>query len=117
MAVLRRSQWYVSGVNLDLTSIARALDRLIAAQQKGGWDYIGTVAVVLTLFVLVLYTYETFKLRKAAQAQTEQGNKLFAEAQRQNQTSLDLLKEAQRQNDTTANLVREAHRQNEVASF
>ncbi|MGD1094033.1 MAG: hypothetical protein ABSB35_18875 [Bryobacteraceae bacterium] len=97
----------------DLNGIASSLDRLVALQQKGLWDYIATIAVVLTLIVLVWYTVETYKLRKAAQAQMTETANLLTEAQRQNQTSLRLLEQAQRQNDVTAKLVSEAQRQNE----
>lgn len=86
----------------NLNAIARSLDRLVALQQKGPWDYIATVAVVLTLIVLVWYTIETYKLRKAAQAQTTETANLLGEAQRQNETSLRLVEQAQRQNDVTA---------------
>lgn len=81
-------------------------------QQKGPWDYIATVAVVLTLIVLIWYTIETYKLRKAAQAQTTETANLLNEAQRQNETSLRLVEQAQRQNDVTAKLVTEAQHQN-----
>lgn len=130
-------------MNPDLNKIAHALDRLVALQQKGPWDYVATIAVVLTLIVLIWYTVETYKLRRAAQAQTTETANLLKEAQRQNETSLRLLEqtqhqtetalqlveqaqrqsdftaklviEAQRQNQSTAELVRVAHRQNEIA--
>jgi len=116
-------------VNPDLHPIVQSLNRLVAAQQKGPWDYVSTVAVVLTLLVLIWYTYETYRLRKAAQDQTARTASLLSEAQRQNETSLNLvgaaqrqnevsaslLKEAQRQTEATARLVREAQRQNEVS--
>jgi hypothetical protein len=86
---------------------------LVAAHQKGTWDYVSTVAVVLTLIVLVWYTLETYKLRKAAQDQTAESGDLLREAQRQNETSLRLVEQAQRQNEATAKLVEAAQRQNE----
>jgi hypothetical protein len=58
-------------VNPNFKSLVDAIDHLTAAQQKGPWDYAGTVAVVLTLGFLVWYTVETFWLRKAAQQQNE----------------------------------------------
>jgi hypothetical protein len=100
----------------DLNAIARSLDRLVVLQQKGPWDYIATVAVVLTLIVLIWYTIETYKLRKAAQAQTTETANLLNEAQRQNETSLRLVEQAQRQNDVTAKLVTEAQHQNEATA-
>lgn len=86
-------------MNSDLTSIVSALDRLTATQRKGPWDYASTIAVVLTLLVLVWYTIETMCLRRAAQAQTERSSELLTEAQRQNETSLRLVTEAQAQNE------------------
>jgi hypothetical protein len=103
-------------MNPNLDAIASRLDRLVALQQKGPWDYIATIAVVLTLVVLIWYTIETYKLRKAAQTQTTETEKLLTEAQRQNETSLRLVEQAQRQNDVTANLVTEAQRQNETGA-
>jgi hypothetical protein len=87
-------------VNPDLNPIVRALDRLIAAQQKGVWDYIGTGAVVLTIVFLIWYTYKTYRLRKAAQEQTVKAGDLLTEAQRQNEASQRLVEEAQNQNET-----------------
>jgi hypothetical protein len=66
-------------MNPDLNRIAAALNRLIAAEQKGPWDYAATVAVVLTLGVLIWYTIETYKLRRAAQDQTAKTGNLLAE--------------------------------------
>jgi len=63
----------------------------------------------------VRYTYETYKLRQAAQEQTRATGDLLTEAQRQNATSLSLVRQAQQQNAVTANLLKEAQRQNEVA--
>jgi hypothetical protein len=94
-------------MNPDLNAIVRALDRLVVAQQRSPWEYIGTIAVVLTLVVLIWYTIETYKLRKAAQVQTSETAKLFVEAQRQNETSLQLLKETQRQNETALQMLGE----------
>ena len=88
-------------MNPDLDSIVRALDRLAAVHQKGVLDWVGTAAIVLTLFALIWYTCETRKLRKATEAQTK--------------TTADLLKEAQQQNETSMNLVQQAQRQNEMA--
>jgi len=87
-------------VNPDLTGIVRAIDRLVSSQQKGPWDYIAIIAVVLTLGFLVWYTIETYRLRKAAQAQTTETAKLLTEAQRQNEATLKLVSAAQRQNET-----------------
>jgi hypothetical protein len=75
-------------MNPDLNSIARALDRLVAAQEKGAWNYISTVAVVLTLIVIIWYTIETSRLRKAAQDQTKETGKLLTEAQKQNEVAV-----------------------------
>jgi hypothetical protein len=91
----------------DFNAIVRALDLLVVAQQKRPWEYIGTIAVVLTLAVLIWYTIETYKLRKAAQVQTSETAKLFVEAQRQNETSLQLLEETQRQNETALQMLKE----------
>ena len=86
-------------MNPDLTGIVRAIDRLVASQQKGAWDYAATIVVVLALIVLVWYTIETYKLRKAAQAQTAETANLLREAQRQNVATLSLVAAAQRQNE------------------
>lgn len=59
-----------------------------------------TAATVLTLGVLMWYTIETYRLRKAAQVQTTQ--------------TASLVKEAGAQTERTASLVREAQRQNEL---
>lgn len=72
-------------MNPDLNPIVQSLNRLIAAQQKGPWDYASTVAVVLTLLVLIWYTYETYQLRRTAQEQTTKMAGLLREAHRQNE--------------------------------
>ena len=53
-------------MNNDLQQVLAALDRLVAAHQRGVWDYVSVVAVVLTLIVLIWYTIETYRLRVAA---------------------------------------------------
>jgi hypothetical protein len=53
-------------VNNDLKQLLAALDRLVAAHQRGVWDYVSVIAVVLTLLVLIWYTVETYMLRVAA---------------------------------------------------
>lgn len=58
-------------MNSELTQIASALERLLAAHQPGPWDKASTIAVVLTLGVLIWYTIETYKLRVAAFKQHE----------------------------------------------
>lgn len=58
-------------MNPDLERIARAVDQLVAAHQKGVCDYVNVVALVLTLVVVAYYTYETYKLRREAQRQNE----------------------------------------------
>ena len=58
-------------MNPDLAPITDALNRLVAALHKGTWDYISTIAIVVTLVVLIWYTCETYRLRKAAQRQNE----------------------------------------------
>ena len=105
---------YAGSVNPDLHSIARALDKLVAIHERTAWDRASTIAVLLTLIVLIWYTIETFRLRKAAQAQTEETGKLLKEAQRQGDTSASLLKEAQNQSESTATLARATQWQNEV---
>jgi len=90
------------------------MNRLIEAQKKGPWDYASTIAVVLTLVVLVWYTYETYRLRKAAQEQTEKTAELLITSQVQNTLAANLWAEAQRQNESTARLVEEAQRQNDI---
>lgn len=102
-------------MNTDLTSIAQALNRLILAQQKGLWDYLNTGAVLLTLAVLIWYTIETYKLRKAAQEQTQETGKLLKEAHLQNEATAKLVSEAGHQNEVAASLWREAQRQNEFS--
>jgi len=47
----------------NLNGIASSLERLVALQQKGWWDYIATIAVVLTLFVLIWYTIQRHSAR------------------------------------------------------
>jgi hypothetical protein len=82
-------------------SIVRALDRLVAALHKGVWDHIYVVIVLLTLLVLIWYTIETQRLRKANQDQTAKTAQLLNEAQRQNEVSAHLLREARRQNEVS----------------
>src|SRR5690242_696186 len=83
----------------DLNSILRELARLINGQPRGTWDHIHTVAMLLTLGVLIWYTIETYKLRRAAQGQIIETTKLLRAAERQNDVSDNLLQEAQRQNE------------------
>src|SRR5215467_5957609 len=82
-------------------SLVRALDRLTVTQQKGVWEHSYIVIMLLTLLVLIWYTVETQRLRKAGQAQTAKTSDLLREAQRQNEVSVFLLQEAQRQNEVT----------------
>jgi hypothetical protein len=84
-----------------ITSVVRALDRVVAALQKGVWDHVYVVVVLLTLLVLVWYTIETQRLRKAGQAQTAKTAQLLNEAERQNEMSGHLLLEARRQNEVS----------------
>lgn len=72
----------------ELTSIAKALEQLVATQQKGPLYYIQIVGVLLTLGILIWYTIETYKLRKAGQDHTAETAKLLREAQRQNEMSV-----------------------------
>jgi hypothetical protein len=53
-------------VNNDIKQVLAALDRLVAAHQRGPWDYVSIIAILLTLIVLIWYTIETYKLRVAA---------------------------------------------------
>jgi hypothetical protein len=85
----------------DFNALIRAFDRLIAAQQKGTWDYVQIIIVLLTLGVLMWYTIETYRLRKVAQDQTTETAKLLREARRQNEVSDNLLREAQLQNEVS----------------
>jgi hypothetical protein len=102
-------------VNPDLTSIVQALNRLSSAQQKGPWDYAYILLVGLTLIVLIIYTVETYRLRRAAQQQTMETGRLLEAAQTQNAVTAGLHEAAQSQNDVTAKLLAEAQRQNEIA--
>lgn len=102
-------------MNPDFTPIVRALQNLAAIERKGAWDYISTSAVVLTLIVLIKYTIETSRLRRAAQQQTTETRNLLREAQQQNSTSLSLVTEAHRQTELYSNLWNEAQRQNEFS--
>ena len=58
-------------MNPNFTSVTNAINRLVGAVHKGTWDYISTIAVVVTLLVLIWYTWETHGLRRAAQRQNE----------------------------------------------
>jgi hypothetical protein len=102
-------------MNADLNAIANAPERLILTQQKGPWDYVSTIAVVLTLAVLIWYTIETSRLRRAAQDQTRETGRLLQEAHQQNEATSKLVSEACRQNEVTASLWMEAQRQNEFS--
>src|SRR5215475_12152971 len=84
-----------------LNSIVRALDRLAASQQKGVWEHAYIIIMLLTLLVLIWFTVETQRLRKAGQDQTTKTGDLLKEAQRQNEVSAFLLQEAQRQNEVS----------------
>jgi hypothetical protein len=83
----------------DLNSIVRELAQLVNAQRTGTWDHIHTVAVLLTLIVLIWYTMETYRLRKVAQGQIRETTKLLRAAERQNEVSDNLLRESQRRNE------------------
>ena len=58
-------------MNNDIKQVLAVLDRLVAAHQRGLWDYVSVIAIVLTLFVLIWYTNETYKLRVAAVGQLD----------------------------------------------
>jgi len=85
----------------EINTVVRALDRLTVVLQKGDWDHVYVVIVLLTLLVLIWYTIETQRLRKVGQDQTTKTAQLLAEAQRQNEVSGDLLREARRQNEVS----------------
>jgi hypothetical protein len=85
----------------DLDSVMRSLARLIDAQNRGTWNHLHTVILLLTLAVLVWYTIETYRLRRVAQDQILETTKLLKEAQRQNEVSDNLLQEAQRRNEVS----------------
>ena len=59
------------------------IERLAQSNQKGPWDYAGIVLGIVTLFVLIWYTVETYKLRQSAQKQIELSNKALVAAQKQ----------------------------------
>src|SRR5262245_29152005 len=84
-----------------INAIVSALNRLAATLEKGAWDHAYIVIVLLTLLVLIWYTIETQRLRKAGQDQTAKTAQLLNEAQRQNDVSAHLLKEARRQNEVS----------------
>jgi hypothetical protein len=84
-----------------LNGIVRAVDRLTAVLHKGVWEHAYIVIVLLTLLVLIWYTIETQRLRKAGQEQTAKTAQLLNEAQRQNEVSGHLLREARRQNEVS----------------
>jgi|SRR5215510_2239610 len=84
-----------------VASIVRSLDRVAASLQKGVWDHVSVVVVLLTLLVLIWYTIETQRLRKAGQDQTTRTAQLLTEAQRQNEVWAHLLREARRQNEVS----------------
>jgi len=84
-----------------INAVVQAIDRLNASLQKGVVDHAYVVIVLLTLLVLIWYTIETQRLRKAGQTQTVKTAQLIAEAQRQNEVSRHLLSEARRQNEVS----------------
>jgi hypothetical protein len=102
-------------MNPDLTQVTNALGRLVAAVQKNTWDHANTVAIVLTLGVVILYTIETSRLRREAQKQTRKTGRLLHEAHQQTVATLELVSEANHQNEVTASLWMEAQRQNEFS--
>jgi hypothetical protein len=53
-------------MNNDLQQLIAEIDKLVAAHQRGAWDYVSVIAVVLTFIVLIWYTVETYRLRLAA---------------------------------------------------
>jgi hypothetical protein len=83
----------------DLNSVLRDLTQLINAQRSGTWEHIHTVAVLLTLGVLIWYTIETYRLRKVAQSQIAETTKLLRAAERQNDVYDNLLQAEQRRNE------------------
>src|SRR6516165_4628754 len=91
----------IRAMSPELNSIARAVERLAQTQQKGPWDYLYSVTVLLTLGVVVWYTFETSLLRRAGQRQSGETAKLLREAVQQNQVWASLLQEAQRQNEVS----------------
>jgi hypothetical protein len=68
--------------------VTDALNRLIAAQTKTWMDVAPLLIGFATFVVLVRYTWETYKLRVAAQKQISETDKLLLEAQLQNQLSV-----------------------------
>jgi hypothetical protein len=56
---------------LDLKAVVDALDRLAYALHKDLWDKASVIGVCFTLVAVCYYTYETLRLRRAAQRQNE----------------------------------------------
>ena len=75
-------------MNPDLHQTNVVLERIAATLQKGAWDHASAVAIILTLVVVLVYTVETYKLRRAAQAQTDETRRLLKEAKIQNERSI-----------------------------
>jgi len=93
----------------DVQAIVDAINRLAPSWQDRMWERASTVAVALTLVVLIWYTIETYLLRKAAQNQIAETDKLLIEARNQNALTLE-------QNATNANLLKESQRQTEIST-
>ncbi|MGJ5817058.1 hypothetical protein [Paludibaculum fermentans] len=99
----------------DPAAIEKAIDRLTQAQQKGAWDYIGIISVIATLIVLIVYTIETYRLRRTAQQQVDAANAQTKAAQTQAATALEQIKISQAQVDAAAKQLAESQRQTENA--
>ncbi len=92
----------------DLQPIIDAVNRLAPSWKDQLWEHANTIVVGLTFLVLIWYTWETYRLRKTAQQQITETDKLLAEAQSQNKISQD-------QNSITAKLLAESQAQTELS--
>lgn len=76
----------------DLHRLIQTLQTWVNGQPSDWWLYANTIVLFFTLVALAFYTWETRKLRKATETQTERAGLLLEAANRQNQS-------AQEQND------------------
>jgi hypothetical protein len=107
----------------DASQLINAIDRLTLAQQKSAWDYISIISVIATLIVLIVYTIETYNLRRTAEEQIKVSLKQVAAANAQTKaaetqaaTALEQITISQAQVDAAAKQLEELRRQTDNAN-
>ena len=105
----------------ELKQLIAAIDRLALSSQKNYFDIgsliLGGMVGIATFAVLVKYTIETIRLRRAAQKQVEATDRALAQTQEQVEISTKLLESTREQVQISTNLLESTLNQSEVMTM